>query len=117
MVDAKIEEANHHIKKLSERFLSSPCHSVGFGVHENLATFDKLKCYFVFIKETAKTESFSFEAGSDYKAFFFTLLQNRLRYEEKWEINASNTIIKFWFNLAEKFNLDIGDFKMLQYSF
>lgn len=114
MVNAELETASKDLAKTTEKFNNCPSQFLKFDYPTNMAVNFELKTYFQYILEHASEVDLA--EGSDHKNQMVVSFQTRLYADEPWKIQKATIILKFWFKVAAKFKLNIGDFGLLQYS-
>lgn len=114
MIQGQLETAIKDLESASKKFNECPSHYLEFDYPTNIALNFELKEYFQYL--LSMSNEVDLTEGSDQRDLMAGLFQNRVNAVVSWKIQKSTVILKFWFNVAQKFKLNIGDFARLRYS-
>lgn len=113
LVQTNLETKTAQLTASTERFVQNPMYGLNFGWHLEMALYDELAKYFTVINNEASPETITEEnVQANVRRWMDRLVQET----SPTKRDVWRHIIKFWYNVADIYEVDLGELKHFRYS-
>lgn len=112
LVQTNLETKTAQLDASTERFTQNPMHGMDFGWHIEMAVYDELVKYFTELNaEPFQTMTDELVSANVRRWMNQLMLETSPTKRDVWKF-----IIKFWYNVADMYKVDLGELKHFRYS-
>lgn len=114
LIQTNMESAKTKLASTTDRFTKNPMYGVDFGWHLEMALYDELAKYFNELNVATTSEGSMTDeiVCANMRRWMNQLIQET----SPTKRDVWRHIIKFWYNVADIYEVDLGELKHFRYS-
>ena len=114
LVQTNLESAKSKLANVTDKFVKNPMYGMDFGWHIEMAVYDELVKYFEDLEVT--TEGWETITDESVQANVRRWMDRLVQETSPTKRDVWRHIIKFWYNVADIYEVDLGELKHFRYS-